>query len=96
MRPVPIPDHLRSRYQTAIIGEPGMSPADDDAPSPVEYVVAPSTLYPGRPTFNALITLDDEDVARIAAGARLVWLTLDGAEVPWSLVLADQEMVAEG
>jgi hypothetical protein len=70
--------------QRAVIGEPG-DPTRDDV-RPCEYVVTPSTLYPGRPTVSALIELDDDERAAIAAGAR-IWLTLDGGELPWSLTV---------
>lgn len=39
-----------------------------------------------RPCVTALIELDDDDRAAIAAGARLS-LTLDGGELPWSLAV---------
>lgn len=93
MTPVPIPAHLRARLRTVVIGEPGMSPADDGAPMPAEYALTPSTLYPGRACFNALVMLDDADLAHIAAGGRHLWLTLDGAEVPWALTWASDEEV---
>lgn len=89
MRPVPIPDHIRAQYQTVVIGEPGMSPADDGAPMPAEYVVTPSELYPGRPAFSALVALDQADIDAIKGGADLLWLTLDGGEVPWAITVAD-------
>lgn len=94
MTPVPIPDHLRARLRTVVLGEPGMSPADDGAPAPAEYALTPSTLYPGRACFSALVVLDDADLAHIAAGGRHLWLTLDGAEVPWSLTWATSEEVS--
>lgn len=93
MRPVPIPAAVRARLQTVVIGEPGMSPADDGAPAPAEYALTSSSLYPGRPCFNALVVLEDADLAHIADGGRHVWLTLDGAEVPWSLSWASDEEV---
>lgn len=86
MRPVPIPDAVAAATRAdapdgwaerhVIGGEAGTTPA--------EYVVTRSTLYPGRLEYHALIELDDEDRAAIAAGAHLT-LSLDGAEVPWSL-----------
>ena len=85
MRPVPIPDEavdLLGGHRRVVIGEPG-DPTRDDV-RPCEYAVGASELYPGRPTFTALIVLDDEDRAAFAAGAALV-LTLDGAEVPWNV-----------
>lgn len=95
MRPVPIPPSVRARLRTVVLGEPGMSPADDGAPMPAEYALTPSMLYPGRSCFNALVVLDDADLAYIAAGGRHMWLTLDGAEVPWSLMWATTEEVAD-
>lgn len=84
MRAIPIPDGVAeaSGGRRVVIGEPG-DPTRDDV-RPCEYVVRLSELYPGRPTFTALVDLDDDDRAAIAAGARLS-LTLDGGEVPWSM-----------
>ncbi len=84
MRPVPIPPGVAEAMggRTVVIGEPGDVTRTDVRPC--EYVVTPSSLYPGRPCFTALIELDDADREAIAAGAPLA-LTLDGAEVPWSV-----------
>lgn len=70
-----------------VIGEPGDVTRDDVRPC--EYVVHDSELYPGRHTFTALVELDAIDRAKIAAGARLA-LTLDGAEVPWSITVEER------
>ena len=86
MIPIPIPAHIEGRR--VVIGEPGMNPADDNAPRPAEYIVGESTLYPGAPTFSALLVLDDHEAQRIVEGQRHVWLTLDGAEVPWTVEVA--------
>lgn len=67
-----------------VIGEPG-DPTRDDV-RPCEYIVTPSLIYPGRPAFTALIELDDDDRAAIAAGGRLS-LTLDGGELPWAIAV---------
>lgn len=90
MRAVPIPDGLAeaSGGQRVVIGEPG-DPTRDDV-RPCEYILTESTLYPGRPCVTALIALDDDDRAAIAAGA-LLTLTLDGGEVPWSIGFWTQE-----
>ena len=87
MRAVPIPDGLAEKMggQRLVIGEPG-DPTRTDV-RPCEYVVTPSSLYPGRPVCMALIELDDDERAAIAGGARL-WLSLDGGELPWSLDVA--------
>lgn len=84
MRPIPIPDGVAeaSGGRRVVIGEPG-DPTRDDV-RPCEYVVTPSAIYPGRPCFTALVELDDDDRAVIAAGGRLA-LTIDGAELPWSI-----------
>ena len=84
MRAVPIPDGMAEAAGgiRKVIGEDG-DPTRDDV-RPCEYILRPSELYPGRQTFTALVALDDEDRAAIAAGGRLA-LVLDGAEVPWSL-----------
>lgn len=87
MRPIPIPDGLAESMggRRVVIGELG-DPTRDDV-RPCEYVYTASALYPGRPCVTALIELDDEDRAALAAGARLS-LTLDGGELPWSLATA--------
>lgn len=84
MTPIPIPDGAAEAAggRRVVIGEPG-DPTRDDV-RPCEYVVTPSRLYPGRVAFTALVELDDNDRAAIAAGAKLS-LTLDGGELPWSL-----------
>lgn len=87
MIPVPIPADVPGHR--LVLGEPGMNPADPDAPMPAEYLIGQSVLYRGRPTFTALVLLQPEDIAAIAAGARHLWLTLDGGEVPWGLAIAD-------
>lgn len=86
MRTVPIPDGLAEAAggYRLVLGEPG-DPTRDDV-RPCEYIVTASTLYPGRPALTALVELDDDDRAAIAAGGRLS-LTLDGGELPWSLAV---------
>lgn len=85
MIPVPFPPDTPGAR--CVIGEPGMNPAATDAPMPVEYLLGHSTLYPGRYTFTTRLVLQQEDLNAIAAGARHLLLTLDGAEVPWSLTV---------
>ncbi len=89
MRALPVPDALLEALggQRAVIGEPG-DPTRDDV-RPCEYVVTASELYPGRPRVWALIELDDEDRAAIAAGGQVV-LSMDGGELPWSLAVVDR------
>ena len=86
MRAVPIPDGIAEQMHGArlVIGEPG-DPTRTDV-RPCEYVVTESELYPGLPCVHALVELDDDDRAALAAGAKL-WLTLDGGELPWSLTV---------
>lgn len=86
MRAIPIPDGVAeaSGGRRVVIGE--SDPTRDDV-RPCEYVVTPSALYPGRPCVTALIELDDDDRAALAAGAKLA-LTLDGGELPWSIATA--------
>ncbi len=83
----PIPDGVAEAMngKRVVIGEPG-DPTRTDV-RPCEYVVTASTLYPGRPSVHALVTLDDAERAAVAAGADL-WLTMDGGELPWSLSVA--------
>lgn len=85
MNPTPIPDGVAEAMggRRVVLGD--SDPTRDDV-RPCEYVVTPSDLYPGRPCFTARIELSDEDRAAVAAGA-LLWLSLDGAEVPWALGL---------
>lgn len=93
MRPLPIPDMLvATGLERVVIGE--ADPTRDDV-RPCEYLVSASSMFPGRPCFYALVTLDEGERAAIAAGAD-IWLTLDGAEVPWSIDVASTEMVADG
>lgn len=87
MRPIPIPKVPGYPIDTLVIGED--DPTRDDI-RPVEYMLEVSQLYPGRLTFSALILLEDEDVQAIEKGSRKLWLTLDGAEVPWSLGWAEE------
>lgn len=84
MIPVPIPDGVAERMggRRVVVGEPG-DPTRTDL-RPCEYVVTPSALYPGRPCVSALVTLEPGDLEALTATGQL-WLTLDGAEVPWSL-----------
>ena len=84
MRAIPIPDGVAeaSGGRRVIIGEPG-DPTRDDV-RPCEYVLTDSAMYPGRPCLTALIALDDDERRALAEGAKLS-LTLDGAEVPWSI-----------
>lgn len=87
MRPIPIPDAVVNERggNRRVIGEPG-DPTRTDV-RPCEYLVTASELYPGLPAVSALVELDDDDRAAIAAGARL-WLTMEGGELPWSLEVA--------
>lgn len=87
---MPIPAEVAPNQRRVVIGE--ADPTRDDV-RPCEYLVRASRLYPGRPTFSALVELDDDDRALLAKGAR-IWLTLDGAEVPWSIEVADAEAEA--
>lgn len=90
MMPVPIPDEMLGAFRDAtggqaerlVLGEPDPTRLDL---RPAEYVVHPSTLFPGRSCYTALVRLSDEDRQAIVDGAEFVVLTLDGAEVPWSL-----------
>lgn len=94
MHPIPIPAHVDPDLPRTVLGAPG-DPTNDDV-RPCEYIVSPSTLYPGRHSFTAIIALDDEDRAALAAGAHLSF-TMEGAEVPWAIgtfVIPDEEPAA--
>lgn len=84
MHAIPIPDGMAEAAggRRVIIGEPG-DPTRDDV-RPCEYIATESQLYPGRPCVTALVELDDDERATLAAGGRIL-LTLDGGELPWSL-----------
>lgn len=88
MSPVPISDALLAATpggKRVVIGE--SDPTRDDV-RPCEYLVVESDLYPGAPALHAIVELDDDDRAAIAAGAKLV-LRLDGGELPWSITTWD-------
>lgn len=83
MKPIAIPEHVADAMGGQLVtigGQPG-----EDV-TPCDYVVTASTLYPGRPAVHALVELNDDDRAKIAAGHGL-WLTMDGGELPWSITL---------
>lgn len=90
MRATPLPDSWAGRR--AIIGP--ADPTRDDI-RPCEYAVVASREYPGRPMVLARIALDADDRRLIAAGA-VLWLELDGGELPWQLhiTLPDAEVPA--
>jgi hypothetical protein len=79
MRATPIPDSWTGRR--AIVGPSDPTRSDMRA---CEYAVLPSREFPGNPMVLARIELDDLDRELIAAGA-VVWLELDGGELPWQL-----------
>lgn len=82
----PMLAHALGAERTVVIGEPGMNPADEAAPQPAEYAVTASSLYPGRATYHVLLVLSRAEREAIAAGdGATVLLTLDGAEVPWTV-----------
>ncbi len=79
MRATPLPDNWEG--QRAIIGP--SDPTRDDLRA-CEYAVAPSVEFPGRPRVLVRIELDDFDRQAIAAGC-VLWLEMDGGELPWQL-----------
>lgn len=81
MRTTPIPDSWTG--PRAIVGPSDPTRLDLRA---CEYAIRPSREYPGRQRCLARVVLDDNDRAAIAAGA-VLWVELDGAEVPWGLTL---------
>lgn len=90
MRPTPLPDSWTGRR--VILGP--ADPTRDDL-RPCEYAVRPSLEYPGRPRVLARVELDEEDRRLVAAGA-VLWLELDGGELPWCLRLTDPEAGVPG
>ena len=79
MRATPLPESWEG--QRTIIGP--SDPTRDDL-RPCEYAIVPSREFPGRPRVIVRIELDDSDRENIAAGA-VVWLEMDGGELPWQL-----------
>lgn len=79
MRATPLPDSWAG--QRAIIGP--ADPTRDDL-RPCEYAVVPSREFPGQPKVLVRIELDDTDRAVLAAGC-VLWLEMDGGELPWQL-----------
>ncbi len=78
MKPAPIPPHVLPLNNRVIIGgEHGTIAAEYVVERDDEYVVKLSTL----------IELDDDDLERMAR-SRLLWLTLHGGEIPWTLGIA--------
>jgi hypothetical protein len=87
MQPIPIPDGVAEAAggRRVVIGD--QDPTGNVRPC--EYVLTESTNYPGRPCVSALIAPSEPERLAIAAGSE-IWLTLDGAEVPWSLDVDDR------
>lgn len=82
MRATPLP---RSWQGPRVVLGPA-DPTRDDL-RPCEYALRPSLeAGPYAARYLARIVLDDEDRALIASGY-VLWLDLDGAEVPWCLHL---------
>lgn len=79
MRATPLPDSWQG--QRAIIGP--ADPTRNDL-RPCEYAVVPSHEYPGAPRVLVRVELDDNDRQVLAADG-VIWLELDGGELPWSL-----------
>lgn len=88
MRPIPIPDIVLQANggRRHVIGE--ADPTRDDV-RPVEYLVTPSSLYPGRHCFTTIVVLEEADLEAIRRGATHLALTLDGAEVPWAVEIVE-------
>lgn len=83
MHATPLPDSWEGvRW---IIGPE--DPTRDDMRA-CEYAVRPSHEYPGRPRVMVRLELNDDDRAILTDGG-VVWLELDGAEVPWSITVTD-------
>lgn len=83
MRATPLPGSWQGRR--AIIGP--ADPTRDDLRA-CEYALRPSIEFPGRARVLVRVELDDVDRAAVAAGA-VLWLELDGGELPWRLHLTD-------
>lgn len=80
MRATPIPDWWTGAR--VVVGE--SDPTRDDV-RPCEYAVTDSTIFPGRPAVHARVELDDRDREVLAAGG-VLWMCMDGGELPWSIV----------
>lgn len=79
MRATPLPGSWAG--QRSIIGP--ADPTRDDLRA-CEYAVIASREFPGFPMVLARIELDDDDRQLIAGGA-VLWLELDGGELPWQI-----------
>lgn len=84
MRATPLPDSWIG--QRRVIGP--ADPTRDDMRA-CEYAVAPSHEYPGRPRVTVRVDLDDEDREILARGG-VIWLEMDGGELPWALIATEQ------
>lgn len=84
MKASPLPDNWTG--PRTVIGP--SDPTRDDMRA-CEYAVAESHEYPGRPRVLVRVELDDDDRAIIAEGG-VIWLEMDGGELPWALVAAEQ------
>ncbi len=83
MRATPLPDTWDG--PRVILGP--SDPTRDDLRA-CEYALRPSHCYPGRGRYTVRVALDDHDRAAIAAGG-VLWLDLDGAEVPWCIHITE-------
>lgn len=79
MRATPLPSSWNG--PRAVIGPD--DPTRDDL-RPCEYAGRPSVEYPGRWRYLVRVELDDLDRDLIARGG-VLWLDLDGGEVPWCI-----------
>lgn len=83
MRATPLPNSWAGRR--AVIGP--SDPTRDDL-RPCEYALVRSKEFPGRPRVLAHIEQDESDRELLASGA-VLWLELDGGELPWQLHITD-------
>lgn len=83
MRATPLPDSWAGRR--AVIGP--ADPTREDLRA-CEYAVVASREFPGRPRVLVRVELDGKDREAVAAGA-VLWLELDGGELPWQMYLTD-------
>lgn len=82
MRPTPIPSSWTG--QRMVIGDP------ERGHHPCEYAVMPSESFPGRSRFMARIELQDGD-RRLLANGCVLWMEMDGGELPWALHVASPD-----
>lgn len=85
MRATPLPESWEG--VRAVIGPD--DPTRDDMRA-AEYAVRPSLEWRGAHRFMVRVEPTDDERTVIANGG-VLWLEMDGGELPWSIVVTDQD-----